>query len=101
MDIGPVMHADDCVASKVAAVAGRAQIRDFVDLAAATERYPIDRLLEMAAAFDPGLSAEDFADAGRRLDQLSDQRFLRFGLDPVAVAELRRRLGAWPRPAED
>jgi hypothetical protein len=36
MDMGPVMHVDDCIASKVAAVAGRAQIRDFVDLAAAT-----------------------------------------------------------------
>jgi hypothetical protein len=52
----------------------------------------------MASAFDAGLVSEDFADAGRRLDKLSDQRFLRFGLDASAIAELRRRLADWPRP---
>jgi hypothetical protein len=39
--IGPVLHADDAVANKVCALFGRAEIRDYVDVAAilASGRY--------------------------------------------------------------
>lgn len=33
-----------------------------------------------ALALDPGLTAEDFADAGQRLDRLRDDRFAPYGL---------------------
>ena len=39
--IGPVLHADDAVANKVCALFGRAEIRDYVDVAAILE-YGLD-----------------------------------------------------------
>jgi hypothetical protein len=97
MDVGPVMHLDDLVATKVAALAGRREVRDYIDVAAALERYPLARVLELARAADPGLEPEDLADAGRYLDRLDDSRFAVYGLDAAAVARLRERLRDWPR----
>jgi nucleotidyltransferase AbiEii toxin of type IV toxin-antitoxin system len=97
MDIGPVMHLDDLVATKVAALAGRREVRDYIDVAAALERYPLDRVLALAKAADPALDDEDLADAGRYLDRLDDARFAVYGLGPAEIAELRHTLKDWPR----
>ncbi|MEV6633167.1 nucleotidyl transferase AbiEii/AbiGii toxin family protein [Actinoplanes sp. NPDC051470] len=97
MDIGPVMHLDDLVATKVAALAGRREVRDYIDVAAALERYPLDRVLTLARAADPALDDEDLADAGRYLDRLDDARFAVYGLGPAEVAALRLTLRDWPR----
>jgi hypothetical protein len=50
-----------------------------------------------AQRLDPGLTAEDFADAGRRLDRLEDGAFARYGLTPRDVTLLRERFTSWPR----
>jgi hypothetical protein len=97
MDVGPVMHLDDLVASKVAALVNRREVRDYIDVAAALQRYPLDRVLDLARALDPGLADEDVADAGRYLDRLDDVRFAVYGLSPERVAALRDRLAGWPR----
>jgi hypothetical protein len=97
MDLGPVMHLDDLVATKVAALVNRREVRDWIDVAAALERYPLDRLLELAKRADPALDPEDIADAGRYLDRLDDARFALYGLDAPQIAQLRARLAAWPR----
>ena len=97
MDFGPVMHLDDLVATKVAALVNRREVRDYIDVAAALERYPLSRVLELAHAADPALDPEDIADAGRYLDRLDDARFLLYGLDRDAIATLRARLAGWPR----
>ncbi|GAA4953899.1 nucleotidyl transferase AbiEii/AbiGii toxin family protein [Actinoplanes utahensis] len=97
MDFGPVMHLDDLVATKVAALVNRREVRDYIDVAAALERYPLDRVLELAHAADPALDPEDIADAGRYLDRLDDARFLLYGLDRQAIDVLRARLAGWPR----
>ncbi|WP_436534059.1 nucleotidyl transferase AbiEii/AbiGii toxin family protein [Actinoplanes sp. HUAS TT8] len=97
MDLGPVMHLDDLVATKVAALVNRREVRDYIDVAAALERYPLDRILELAYAADPALDPEDIADAGRYLDRLDDVRFTLYGLDAEMIAQLRDRLAAWPR----
>ncbi|AEV85315.1 hypothetical protein ACWT_4295 [Actinoplanes sp. SE50] len=97
MDLGPVMHLDDLVATKVAALVNRREVRDYIDVAAALERYPLDRILELAYAADPALDPEDIADAGRYLDRLDDARFTLYGLDPAQISDLRDRLSAWPR----
>jgi hypothetical protein len=97
MDLGPVMHLDDLVATKVAALVNRREVRDWIDVAAALERYPLDRLLELAKRADPALDPEDIADAGRYLDRLDDARFALYGLDAPQIAQLRARLTAWPR----
>jgi hypothetical protein len=94
MDVGPVMHLDDLVATKVAALVNRREVRDYIDVAAALERYPLARVLELAHAADPALDPGDIADAGRYLDRLDDTRFAVYGADPHQV---RTRLASWPR----
>jgi hypothetical protein len=97
MELGPVMHLDDLVATKVAALVNRREVRDYIDVAAALERYPLPRVLELAHAADPALDPEDVADAGRYLDRLDDARFALYGLTPGQIAALRERLAGWPR----
>jgi hypothetical protein len=97
MDVGPVMHLDDLVATKVAALVSRREVRDYIDVAAALDRYPLARVLALAKVADPGIEADDLADAGRYLDRLDDARFAVYGLGPAEVAVLRDRLATWPR----
>jgi hypothetical protein len=97
MDLGPVMHLDDLVATKVAALVSRREVRDYIDVAAALDRYPLPRILELAAAADPALDPDDLADAGRYLDRLDDARFALYGMNAPEIAELRQKLAGWPR----
>ena len=99
MDLGPVMHLDDLVATKVAALVNRREVRDYIDVAAALERYSLDHVLRLARIADPALDAEDVADAGRYLDRLDDARFALYGLDAQQIRRLRDRLAPWPRGA--
>jgi hypothetical protein len=94
MDLGPVMHLDDLVATKVAALVNRREVRDYIDVAAALGRYPLTRVLELAYAADPALDPADIAAAGRYLDRLDDARFAVYGVDPGPI---RARLRSWPR----
>jgi hypothetical protein len=94
MDLGPVMHLDDLVATKVAALVNRREVRDYIDVAAALERYPLARVLELAHAADPALDPADIAEAGRYLDRLDDARFAVYGVD---AGRIRDRLQVWPR----
>ncbi|GAA3383589.1 nucleotidyl transferase AbiEii/AbiGii toxin family protein [Cryptosporangium minutisporangium] len=98
LDVGPVMHPDDLLASKVAAAASRAEARDFIDIAAATRRYPLPRLLALGRTYDPGLGDQDFREAGHRLDTMNDARFAPYGLTPEQIKEVRTALTGWPRP---
>jgi hypothetical protein len=97
MEVGPVMHLDDLVATKVAALVNRREVRDYIDVAAALQRYSLDRILALARAHDPALDPEDIAAAGRYLDRLDDARFTVYSLTPADTATLRRRLSPWPR----
>ena len=97
MDVGPVLDRLDAIASKVRAFVTRAEERDAIDVAAALEHYTADHLIALARQLEPGLEDEDFADAGRRLDRLSDKVFGRYGLSVQDVARMREQFAAWPR----
>jgi hypothetical protein len=97
MEFGPVLDLEDVVGGKVCALASRAVPRDYLDTAAALERYTVAELIGFARRLDPGLTDRDFADAGRRLDQVADGWFASLGLSPPEIAALRERLAAWPR----
>jgi hypothetical protein len=97
MDLGPVLDLEDVVGGKVCALASRAEPRDYLDTAAALERYSMEQMIGFARRLDPGLTDQDFAEAGQRLDQWGDGVFAAFGLDAQDVAMLRERLAAWPR----
>ena len=88
---------DDLIATKVAALVSRREVRDYIDVAAALERYPLDRILELARAGDPSITDDDVSDAGRYLDRLDDARFAVYGLSPGRIAGLRRTPAVWPR----
>jgi hypothetical protein len=97
MEFGPVLDLEDVVGGKVCALASRAEPRDYLDTAAALERYAIDQVIGFARRLDPGLTRRDFADAGRRLDKWGDGIFAPFGLSQEEIARLRERFAAWPR----
>nr|BFE58744.1 hypothetical protein GCM10020063_032700 [Dactylosporangium thailandense] len=97
MDVGPVMHLDDLIATKVAALINRREVRDYIDVAAAMERYSVGTLLELARRQDPALEFDDVVAAGHYLDRLDDGRFAFYGLDEQRIAALRHRLRDWPR----
>jgi len=100
MDVGPVLDLEDVVGGKVCALASRAYERDYLDTAAALERYSPVELIGLARRLDPGLEDRDFAEAGQRLDHMPDSAFAPFGVTRQDVARLRERFAAWPRDAE-
>jgi hypothetical protein len=97
MDVGPVLSLEDVVGGKVCALAGRAEPRDYIDTAAALERYSIQDAIRFARRLDPGLEDRDFADAARRLDRWGDAVFDAYGLSAGDVTALREAFRDWPR----
>ena len=100
MDVGPVLDLEDLAASKNCALASRVEPRDYIDTAAALQRYSVGQLIGLARRIDPGLEDRDFADAGAHLDRMPDGVFTRYGLSPADVARLREEFRAWPGPEE-
>jgi hypothetical protein len=92
--VGPVIHLADLAAGKVSAMANRAEVRDFIDVAALHERFSREQLLALAADVDPGLTAEDYAAAIRQLAAYPDTLFARYGADAAAI---RAAFNGWPR----
>ncbi len=99
-EIGPVLDLEDVAGGKVCALASRVEPRDYADTARMLERYSPAELIGFARRLDPGLTARDFADAGRQLDQIDDDAFTRYGLTRRDVTALRDRFAAWPRTAQ-
>ena len=99
MDIGPVLHPDDLVGSKVAAMATRAALRDYADVAAAQAAYSREDLVALAHRADPDLGDDELAEAMQRLDMLDDAAFApEFSAEQVRG--IRGALAGWPREAE-
>ncbi len=95
--IGPVLHADDAVANKVCALFGRAEVRDYVDVAAilASGRYSEEDLVRLAEEHDPGFDPSWFAEALSAVDRLPDTLFAPYGLGPQDVSALKAQMHAW------
>ncbi len=99
LDVGPVLHLDDAVGSKTTALLGRALPRDFIDVAAALDRYTRRELLELAFTRDPGLRPADAALAAQQLDRLQDDQFTPYQLTSGDITAFRMRFASWPRDA--
>ncbi|MGW5557377.1 nucleotidyl transferase AbiEii/AbiGii toxin family protein [Micromonospora sp. NPDC003944] len=97
--VGPVLHPDDAVANKMCALFGRAEARDYLDVDAAllSGRYTRQRLLELAAAADPGFEPRAFADALGALTQITDADFDCYGIPAAELPALRERFAHWRR----
>jgi hypothetical protein len=99
LDIGPVLHPDDAVANKMAALYGRAADRDYVDIDAVlrTKRYRREDLLRLAKESDPGLEESMLSQALLAVDRIPDEAFERHGLALQEIKELRHRMTTWAR----
>jgi hypothetical protein len=97
MDLGPVMHLDDLIAWKVAAIVNRREPRDYIDVAAFLARHTPANLIARAQQVDPGLESEDVLLVGRYLDRIPDAAFAAYGLTADAAADIKTRFAAWPR----
>lgn len=100
MQVGPVLHVEDAVASKVTAMIGRGLPRDYIDVAAALSRYDRDDLLRLVFHRDSGLRVLDVALCMRLLDRLPDAPFADYGLTDDDVGQIRRNMQNWPRDHE-
>lgn len=97
LSVGPVLHPDDAVGNKIAALYGRAEVRDFIDVDAVLRsgRYSTADLLRLAATADPGFELEMFVQALNALDRLPDQAFRVHALSPSQIVRLRNRFKEW------
>lgn len=97
LSIGPVLAADDAVASKVCALFGRGEVRDYIDVHAAltSSRYTRAELIELASARDPGFSETRFAEALAAIVRHSDEDFAAYGLTAEQIAALRDAAADW------
>jgi Nucleotidyl transferase AbiEii toxin, Type IV TA system len=95
LSFGRVLHPDEVAADKTLALFGRAAARDLVDVAALSERYPLERLCELAAEKDAGFDRRVFADALSAAAAHSDAAFAELGLEPETVAALRAAAARW------
>jgi hypothetical protein len=64
------------------------------------ERCSPAELISFVRRLDPGLTARDFADAGRQLDRIDDEAFARYNVRPSEISVVRRRIEVWPRTAD-
>jgi hypothetical protein len=87
----PVLNPTELAVDKVLAIFGRAEARDFVDLAALEEHHDLGDLFRLAAEKDRGFSIDVFADMLGRFDRL---RAAEFGLDPPGYDRLRTTVEA-------
>lgn len=85
--------------AKTTALLGRALPRDFIDVAAALDRYSRRQLLELAFTRDRGLRPADAALAVQWLDRLDDDQFTPYRLSEDDIGALRARFASWPRDA--
>jgi hypothetical protein len=92
----PTLNGEELAVDKVLAVFGRAEERDFVDLAAVEARYGLDRLFELAAQKDHGFTSEMFAEMAGRFSRLRPEEF---GLDPEQYEQLERKVHEWQKRA--
>ena len=99
-ELGPVLAVEDVAGGKVCALASRVEPRDYLDTARLLERYTPAALIALARRLDPGLTARDFADAGRHLDDIDNDAFTRYGLDQNEIAAVREGFTVWPRTIE-
>lgn len=74
-ELGLVLSAEELAVDKVLAVFGRAEARDFVDLAALEPRFGLEHLCELAARKDRGFRRSVFLGMLDRFNRLARDEF--------------------------
>ena len=71
----PTLTGEELAVDKVLAIFGRAEARDFIDLAAVEPKYGFERLCELAAEKDRRFSPHVFGEMLYRFDRLQRREF--------------------------
>ena len=90
--LGAILTVEELAADKLLALFGRAQPRDFVDVAALEAHIDLERMCELASEKDPGFSVEVLREMLGSFSRLSPQDF---DLDPEHHAELATTVSSW------
>ncbi|MEU7898569.1 hypothetical protein AB0B45_37620 [Nonomuraea sp. NPDC049152] len=90
-----VVGQDDAVGLKVRALHGRGLPRDFIDVAAAAERYSFRELERLGAAYEEDWLLDDLIQRLESVDLLADEAFMAYGVDEERLHEIRRFAYAW------
>ena len=91
-DFGRVLSPLELATDKVLAIFGRAEPRDFVDLATMVEIFDLSELFNFARQKDPGFTPEAFAAMSHRIEVLPQQEF---DLDEDSYVALLSRVATW------
>jgi hypothetical protein len=92
--LGPTLALEELAADKMLALFGRAQARDFVDVAALVERFEFEGLCRLAAEKDPGFSRKALADMLSGFGRYTADDF---DLDVADYEHLARAVAGWQR----
>jgi hypothetical protein len=97
LEIGPVLHRDDAVANKMAAVYGRIKARDYVDVDSVicSGQYSREELLLLSEAADSGFERWRFATKLLGADELPAADFAVYGVSGRDLDDLRARFAEW------
>jgi len=92
-DIGWILHPVDLAVNKVLALAGRDEVRDFIDTIYLHESVlPLGALVWAAAGKDPGLNPRMLLELLQRKGQISQEEIRRLDLrHPLDPGELRQK----------
>lgn len=91
------MVIDTRVANKMAALFGRAECRDFIDIdgALTSGRYDRARLLALAEAVDSGFDRRMFADALLAINRFGPEAFAAYRVAVPQMEAMRARFADW------
>lgn len=87
-DIGRVLSLDELAADKMLALYGRAELRDFLDVADLLGHFRRDRLLELAGAKDGGFTLRRFAESLAALHRFTEADWVAHGAVRATVSRL-------------
>jgi hypothetical protein len=87
-----MLAGEELAIDKVLALFGRAEARDFIDLAATVDRYGLEHLCRQAAEKDRGFDLAVFRQMLNRFRQLDRAEF---DLDDRAHSRLAVKVGDW------
>ena len=95
-ELGPTVSLEDVVGMKVRALADRGFARDLIDVHAASDRFSHPELEALARRHaDDTFDLTDLQARLTGVEWLDDAQFVAYGLDEMAIADLRRWAQQW------
>jgi hypothetical protein len=95
--IGPVLALNDAVASEVAAVYSRAEVRDYLDLEAIrrSARFTDAQLIALTKGHDPGFDLSMFIGRLRDAGSLDIVEAAEYEMDAATLEQVKNSLALW------